>query len=174
MLNLGGSYGAKEPSPRDQVKMRYQQEIRNSGASAAANCGLSRANSSAQSQQKSVVSSTRPVSHHQAMASPMRSSGHHMSPQHQQSHPAAPHLAELANNNHNKRRIAQTSHGVSGYHRDNRSGNVSASAAVAQSHLARVNASVAAASPQHKASESILLNGAINGSRPEVANFYSI
>lgn len=109
------------------------------------------------------------------MAAPMRFNAHHISStQHQQSHPAAPHLAELANNNHNKRRNPQTPHGVSGYHRNGNqlASNVSASAAVAQSHLARVNASVAA-SPQRKASDSAILNGAINGNRPEVVNFFN-
>lgn len=138
--------------------MRFQQDN--------GNAAMSRTKSSAQQHQRSSGISGRPFSHHQAMVSPLRLN-HHIQ---QQNHPAAPHLTELANynNGNNKRHIQQSS--------SRNSSNVilspasaMASAAVAQSHLARVNASVSSvSSSQRKVSDSVVLNGAMNNSRPEV------
>jgi hypothetical protein len=120
----------------------------------------------------------RPVSHHQGL--PRGLSPHHHMSASPQNHPAAPHLAELANYDR-KRRVEhqQNSGRAAGEHRRDRSRGgaqpaSSAAAATAGHQLARVNASVSTSSPMRKISEPVLINGAANNSRPEVNNTLNV
>ncbi|VDK61948.1 unnamed protein product [Anisakis simplex] len=140
--------GASESSPRDHVKMRQQQV----DPRMALNNGVSPHQRYAPEQNRR---SQRPLSHHQTRGiSPHRAAAMIGPPQ---NHPAAPHLADLAN-----------------YERKRRSEKEAARAARDRSaasrdqlrnapHITRVSASIAAPSPMRKMSEP-MLNG-----RPEVS-----